>query len=562
MILKQFLNDKQWARRLSKMSYAKRTMIENSIILQTPFLPQSCSIRQRAWHIKNDVTHIPLCQECRGTLSFRKTNDYPTFCSVKCASKSPETIKKRRKTELEKFGGDEEEHRKYKADILKKASREKYGVDNFFQAEEVKGKIRDSLLGNYGVDHPSRSPDIRKSIENTMIKNHGVKHALQSPKIMEKFTATMQERHSVPHALRSDYIRQSIKDSNISKFGRSHHAQTHISERSLELLNDRGWLVREHHDKMRTLDSIAEELRVDKKTVSRRFKDHGIELRRYPNSLPEREIRDILEAEGIKVISNDRDQISPYELDLFMPDHNLAVEYCGLYWHSEINRPSNYHKDKYEECNRKGIRLITIFENEWLSSRDKVINTLLYKLGKCKMESVYARNCHVREVDTKTKAEFFNVNHIQGDGPSSINYGLFHGERMVACMGFIKRADHFILNRYATSFKVPGGFLKILRRFEKELNYPEIVTFADLRWSQGQMYYNCEFVLDKEIEPDYYWCKDKVLWHKFNWRHSRMQKKLIDYDSTLTEAENMHNHGFYKIYDCGKLRFVKNRKGA
>lgn len=61
----------------------------------------------------------------------------------------------------------------------------------------------------------------------------------------------------------------------------------------------------------------------------------------------------------------------PKELDIFIPELNLAIEYNGTHYHSvEFNEKFlDYHKKKYEACLKNGINLIHIFEfediNKW-----------------------------------------------------------------------------------------------------------------------------------------------------------------------------------------------------
>lgn len=65
------------------------------------------------------------------------------------------------------------------------------------------------------------------------------------------------------------------------------------------------------------------------------------------------------------VIHYDKDIISPRELDVLVKDKNVAYEFDGMYWHSEENKPDNYHLDKTNACLQKGIKLIHVFESEW-----------------------------------------------------------------------------------------------------------------------------------------------------------------------------------------------------
>ena len=98
---------------------------------------------------------------------------------------------------------------------------------------------------------------------------------------------------------------------------------------------------------------------------------------------------------------------------------------------------------------------------------------------------------------------------------------------------------------------------KIISTFEKEYNNPEIVTFADLRWSEGNLYYKNGFKLEQQLPPDYSWVKGGMIWHKFNWRRDKIKRLLPYYNKQLTTDENMYLHGFSKIWDCGKLKFSK-----
>jgi len=254
---------------------------------------------------------------------------------------------------------------------------------------------------------------------------------------------------------------------------------------------------------------------------------------------------------------NRRDIIHPYEIDIIVD--NVAIEYCGLFWHSEMKKAKLYHRAKHDMCKEKGIRLIQIFEDEWINNKELIKQKIKNILKLNDSDRIYARRCKIEEVGIEAKAAFFNTNHIQGNGPSSINYGLMHNEALVACIGFIKNNDgSYTLNRYATSCSVIGGFSKLLNHFERIYNKPKIITFADLRWSDGELYYKTGFKLDKILEPDYFWVKHNQRFHKFNFRHSGGLRRLEHYDSSLSEAENMRNHGFFKIYDAGKLRFFKN----
>jgi hypothetical protein len=255
--------------------------------------------------------------------------------------------------------------------------------------------------------------------------------------------------------------------------------------------------------------------------------------------------------------------IPPFEIDIYLPERKIAIEYCGLYWHSEESgKDKNYHLNKLNHCNELGIRLITIFEDEWLYKQDIVIDKLLHIISSRTTPRVYARNCEIVNVTKKQRDKFMERHHIQGDGPGSITYGLRYNDQLVAVMTLIKKANHvWILNRYATSIGVTGGFSKLVNHFACNNQWDTIVSFADRRWSEGNVYYKNGFVLDNTLAPDYQYIIGSNRVHKFNFRHSTMAKKLKKYDPAISESANMTNNNIKKIWNCGLLRFVKYNNG-
>ena len=364
-------------------------------------------------------------------------------------------------------------------------------------------------------------------------------------------------------------------------------------------LTDPDWLETEHCTNVRSISSIAEQLGVSYSTVARAIKEHNISspsqkdlreasnMRRYGvknvgeltdvrqkaittqynnktdgwRSSGEQELYNYV----LQIFDNNHDVvqhnvygvIAPKELDIYIPSHNIAIEFCGLYWHSDKFKPNRYHKSKLDLCNAVGIRLITIFEDEWLSKQDIVKDKLLHILNKSAARTVYARQTTVVTMSSAEKTSFFDAHHIQGSGPGSITYGLSHNNNIVAAMTFFKQGgNEYVLNRYATSCSVVGGFSKLLNHFKRRHEWSKITSFADLRWSTGDLYRNTGWTLEHTLLPDYYWCKNGNRYHKFGFRHKHLKTKLDDYDPLLTENENCKRNGYTKIYNCGLHRYA------
>lgn len=275
-------------------------------------------------------------------------------------------------------------------------------------------------------------------------------------------------------------------------------------------------------------------------------------------SKAEKEIVDYIKSLNISVIENDRSTIAPLELDILIPTHNIAIEYCGLYWHTERSgKTKNYHHEKYLKCKNNNIKLLTVFEDEWIIKKDQVKRKIAHELNKTLGERIYARKTVICKLSTKEKKEFFDNNHIQGNGPSSINIGLKHENMLVACMGFIKtRNGHYILSRYSTCNHVIGGFSKLLKYFQINYDWKSITSFADLRWSNGNLYEQTGWNTDKILKPDYYYLHNHKRYHKFNFRRKNLKTILGDkFDDNKSEFENCKDNKIYRIWDCGKIKY-------
>lgn len=251
-----------------------------------------------------------------------------------------------------------------------------------------------------------------------------------------------------------------------------------------------------------------------------------------------------------------RYKLDNQEADVFISEKNLAIEHNGLYWHSELHKDKNYHYTKYRHFADRGIQLIQIWEDEWRNKRKTVESLLRSKLG-LNSDRVFARKC----VIVKQKCpEFFELNHIQGSAGISKTYTLEYQGDIVAAMAFKIRSEGvWELVRYATSKSVVGGASKLLKAFEREYHKVRIVSFADLCVSNGDMYYKLGFKEDKILNPDYKYLVNSCREHKFNYRLKRFKNDpSLIFEEDKTESELAKINKLSKIYDAGKIRFVKN----
>ena len=281
------------------------------------------------------------------------------------------------------------------------------------------------------------------------------------------------------------------------------------------------------------------------------------------DSASERELYDFVRMayDGV-VMQNYRSILSDNkELDIYLPSAKIAFEFDGLYWHNEKNQPSrSYHLSKTEECLSKGIQLVHIFEDEWIYKKDIVKSRILNLLGKS--DRIYARKCEIRNVSPSTARSFLDNNHIQGFCSSAYRYGLYYNGELVSLMTFgNKRKNlgsksingHYELLRFCNKLNttVIGGASRLFKHFIKEVKPIEIVSYADRRWSNGNLYEKLGFTLTHKSQPSYFYVINDKRENRFKYRKDALVKE--GYDKDKTEHEIMLERGIYRIYDCGCL---------
>ena len=282
-------------------------------------------------------------------------------------------------------------------------------------------------------------------------------------------------------------------------------------------------------------------------------------------STMETEVADFVKSilpQEVGVKTSDRSALRTHELDIYIPDHNLAIEFNGLYWHSEkVGKTKDKHIIKWKLCADKGIQLIVVWEDDWMLRRKIVESMISHKLGVSQDRKVYARNTFSDSVDFATARDFLDKYHIQGRSQGSKYIGLYdQGGDLVAVSSWRKNKNTLYLDRYATSCTVVGGMGKLLKKgisYAKENGLEKIVTFSDNSVSDGSLYKTLGFTFDGELRPDYYYKVGMERKHKFNYRVSRFQQDpTLKYIDGFTESQLAELNELDKVWDYGKKRWV------
>jgi len=494
----------------------------------------------------------PRCQTCNETVTrwIKSKNTWWAWCSNKCMSVDPVVAEKKRQTNLQKFGGHpmhSPEHRQKQKDTIL----EHYGVDNPSKSSVVKEKMRDTFRKNYGTDNPSKNKAVIEKIRN---------------KANTKF-ASPAER---------DSILSKRRETNLERFGSINNSCSHISSEILVLIKDLDWLTHQHFVLKKSIQQIADELGVSPTPILKFLASNDVELIRYNNIDELSSIHaDILSFLNLlysgEILINNRTLARPKEIDLYLPDAKLAIEVDGVYWHTErAGKTKDYHLSKTTVCEENNVQLLHIYDIEWLNQikQEIVKSEITRRLGQSVVLNANSSEVKIEELTESACLEFFNQNHIHGSCQltnDSLSLGLFFDDVLVSAAIIEKSGSLFELLRYCDlcNFLVTDGLNRLLTFAAETHNINQLITYVDRRWvsnidtnnvnstSPVNPYMCAGFVATKILEPEYKYVKGDVILDQA----TELSDCLLKFDENLNECDNMQSNGFYRLWDCGKIKY-------
>lgn len=416
---------------------------------------------------------------------------------------------------------------KYKSTCI-----DKYGSDNIMKSEIGKNLLEKSINDKYGVDHYSMTDEYKVKYKSTCMDKYGVENIFERIDII-------------------DNIKLNRKKSTLLKYQ--------------DLLGE-DYTILKYDDNIFSIKHISCGINFDinKTTLYSRI---GFRLEPCISCKPlmdirsngEEEVCEFIEELGVEYIINDRNILNGVELDIYIPSHNIAIEFNGVYWHSELYKDKNYHLNKTTLSENLGIELIHIFEDDWMYKKD-IIKSILRNRLSLNVNKIGARKCEIREVDSKTSRSFLDDNHIQGFCKSKWKIGLYYNNDLVSLMVFNynSKKNEMELSRFCNKrdYNIVGGSSKLLSYFMGNYHNGErIISFADVSIFSGRLYKSLGFNLEYRTLPNYYWVVDGIRKHRFNFNKKNLIKS--GYDPSLTEVEIMHSRGYYRIFSCGQDKYSR-----
>ena len=551
---------------------------------------QKVSYGQRIWHVEHDAYNVQLCPYCGRPMNYNVNAGGYRLCKD-CK------YKKIKETKIK-------ENSYVKAvETTKRRNQEQYGVDWYYQTGEFKQKAKETCKRKYGTEYHQQSDcskrkiseSVQKTYKNnadsikakaintnkirygtewyqqtgeykqrfkeTCLEKYGVESPSMLPEIQEKSRKNLQQ-HYPDHSV----IIEKIKETNQERFGaewyqcselfkgRNKDQAQHILGDKYEVLevNGRDWTVK--HKSCGKVFSTAASVYYNRCVRSK------IELcpHCYPymenSSSSEKMLLDFVHSiYNGEIVENTRAIIHPYELNIYIPEKNIAIEYNGLYWHSEQYVPSTYHKMKSDICKERGVHLIHVFEDDWLYKREIVQSVIKNFLGCGHQTIIYARKCEVREVNNQDTQVFLQENHMLGRMMMiSHSIGLYYEGCLVSLMAFrctSKEKKVVELSRYAIKrdYNIKGGAERIFKHFLKMYGslYSKVKTFNDNGVFKGTVHYRLGFQHTGTNAPNFMYY-DKKLGIRVSKQSLRKIRKSYKVKEEFEEKDR-----YYRVYNAG-----------
>lgn len=404
-------------------------------------------------------------------------------------------------------------------------------------SDETKMKRKATTLLKYGVDNIAKLDSIKKKQEITNIEKYGHKSSFQNEDVKKKYKKTIEEKWGVDHYFKTDDFRVKSKKYYLEKWGVEHQLDVEeikqrIKETCLKKYGVSTYLNTEHSRSC---------------------------IKSYNRSSYEDEIYDWLISINLKVEKSNRSVINPLLLDILLPEFNLALEFNGLYWHSELFKEKGYHLNKTKKCRENNVMLIHIWEDDWVNRKQVIKSIILNRIGKIE-NKIWARKCKIRSLSNEETSIFLNENHIQGYTKFSESIGLYYNNELVSLMCFGWRSTNgkkeYELIRFCNKLftSVVGGASKLFQSFIKKNNIEEVTSYSDISIFEGSLYKKIGFKYVRSSDINYWWVVKGVRRHRFGYNKKKLVKN--GYDPLKTEVEIMHELGNYRVWGCGQEKWM------
>lgn len=422
-------------------------------------------------------------------------------------------------------------------DKKKKTCLLKYGEDHYCKTQEYKEKVSKTNLAAYMLDNP----------EYEHIQDYPtILYNITRPDVIEKRKNTMISRHGVGNYFESPDNQLNINSDRKKKYGYENIGQRFLSPETYAILQDPE-LFKPYITGV-SFEAAAVSLNTSAFTITRYIKKYDFLALARPGtgSVVQDSIQEWLESLGIIVMCNNRKIIAPKEIDLFLPEFNVGIEYNGIFHHTEISgkRGEHYHYEKYTACGKLGIYLMQICSTVYKRQPNVIKHFILDRIGMT--AAVCASQCEVVEVSLADVRVFLQEHQIRNWREiGQYTIGLTYHGALFQVITFADRQNSgYELTQIATKqgFLINGGVAKMFNYFCDIRKPRSILSYCDSRYFTGNTLKTIGFEKIDDGVPTYWYTDYKKIYHKDEFTIDKLT--IMGHNPLLTELENMLLFGY------------------
>ena len=301
--------------------------------------------REKLYCYFNNINECPKCESCGKHTKFHGYNHgYARFCGKKCSRNAESSIERYNQTNIERYG---EDFRKVMIEKGNQTKIDRYGSLSYNNLE----KRKQTCLEKFGVDNPMKSKCVREKVKNTMLDRYGYECNFLDPEYRKRVREKPIQHYSdVIKVLDNGDFVCTCPDPNCNK----------CSEKQFTIS------YRNYYNRKFCFNTEVCTNKYPIGQLPTNNKDTNIE----------KFIKDVLDKCNIEYQTNIRKIITPYELDIYIPSKKIAIECNGRYWHTVEQKGDLYHEDKYNKCKKKGIHLISIWD-DWIQLNPIMVESII-----------------------------------------------------------------------------------------------------------------------------------------------------------------------------------------
>lgn len=483
-------------------------------------------------------------------MNYRKNNSEKTCLKkygIKNAGGSKESIEKIKAIRNKNIQNDSNYQNKVN-EKRKKTNLQRYGVEYTSQNETTKLKMKQTNLEKYGEEYFSKTNLYKEKIKKTT-EQHKLENPNYQQEITNKINNTNLLKYGVTRFGASEKFKQDIKE--LWKLKTKAELKDIENKRKKTCLKRYGNENYRGREKLNWKEIIQKGFETKKKNGTLAISKGELELTKYIESLG---------FKPIKYMLGNNHESARFEIDIYIPDLKIGIEYNGTYFHS-IEGPNGknratYHYKKAKCAQELGISLIQVWEDQWQNNKDLIKSILAARLQVLKNNHIYARQCIVKEISGKQYKNFCIENHIQGYRQASVKLGLFFNNNLVQIASFSKVKNLGKQNRQeewewirgcpASNNLIVGGVSKLFKYFIKTYQPNSILCYADWNLFDGNGYKQLGFKFDGYTGPNKFYITNTIIPVRIN-RNPYRYKELKE----LTSKNKL-----YTCYGAGSLRFI------